>query len=440
MTVRALALELYEEVIDNKAYSNIVLNDALRFEELNPQDKGLLTEILYGTLQHKLTLEYYVRPFIKTKLRRWQRYLLLISVYQLEYLDRVPDYAVINDAVEIAKERGGLQAGKQINGILRAYLRGERPDIDGIKNDAARLSLKYSMPKWLVKHWFKHYSTEETERIISSLNEKPQMYLRVNKKLVDRSNLIEMLLDEGYDVRASDLHPDAIEFNGQNITHSQSYKDGFFAIQDVSSMFVNLALNPAGEDDILDACSAPGGKGLHALESMDGGTVSLGDVHEHKITLIDNEAARLKHSNYEAFVADAAEYDYGRQFDRIIVDAPCSGLGVVKRKPEIKYERNEEDINELVELQLEILDNVKKYLKPGGVLIYSTCTIHQLENENVAYTFKKTHDDIEFDDFSIPAFNFTGPYRQILPYEHHTDGFFIARFKKSDSDATEQEG
>lgn len=433
MTVRALALELYEDVIDNKAYSNIVLNEALRFEELNSQDKGLLTEILYGTLQHKLTLEYYVRPFIKTKLRRWQRYLLLISIYQLEYLDRVPDFAVINEAVEIAKERGGLQAGKQINGILRAYLRGERPNIDDIKNDAARLSLKYSMPKWLVKHWFKHYSTEETERIISSLNEKPQMYLRVNKKLIDRDNLIEILLNEGYDVRESNLHPDAIEFNGQNITHSQSYKDGFFAIQDVSSMFVNLALDPDDDDDILDVCSAPGGKGLHALESMDSGSVTLGDVHEHKITLIDNEASRLQHTNYEAFVADAETHDYGRQFDRIIVDAPCSGLGVVKRKPEIKYERNEESINELVELQLHILDNVKKYLKPNGILIYSTCTIHQLENENVAYTFKKNHDDIEFDDFSIPAFNFTGPYRQILPYEHQTDGFFIARFKKSDS-------
>ena len=433
MTVRALALELYEDVIDNKAYSNIVLNEALRFEELNSQDKGLLTEILYGTLQHKLTLEYYVRPFIKTKLRRWQRYLLLISIYQLEYLDRVPDFAVINEAVEIAKERGGLQAGKQINGILRAYLRGERPNIDDIKNDAARLSLKYSMPKWLVKHWFKHYSTEETERIISSLNEKPQMYLRVNKKLIDRDNLIEILLNEGYDVRESNLHPDAIEFNGQNITHSSSYKDGFFAIQDVSSMFVNLALDPDDDDDILDVCSAPGGKGLHALESMDSGSVTLGDVHEHKITLIDNEASRLQHTNYEAFVADAETHDYGRQFDRIIVDAPCSGLGVVKRKPEIKYERNEESINELVELQLDILDNVKKCLKPNGILIYSTCTIHQLENENVAYTFKKNHDDIEFDDFSIPAFNFTGPYRQILPYEHQTDGFFIARFKKSDS-------
>ena len=433
MTVRALALELYEDVIDNKAYSNIVLNEALRFEELNSQDKGLLTEILYGTLQHKLTLEYYVRPFIKTKLRRWQRYLLLISIYQLEYLDRVPDFAVINEAVEIAKERGGLQAGKQINGILRAYLRGERPNIDDIKNDAARLSLKYSMPKWLVKHWFKHYSTEETERIISSLNEKPQMYLRVNKKLIDRDNLIEILLNEGYDVRESTLHPDAIEFNGQNITHSSSYKDGFFAIQDVSSMFVNLALDPDDDDDILDVCSAPGGKGLHALESMDSGSVTLGDVHEHKITLIDNEASRLQHTNYEAFVADAETHDYGRQFDRIIVDAPCSGLGVVKRKPEIKYERNEESINELVELQLDILDNVKKCLKPNGILIYSTCTIHQLENENVAYTFKKNHDDIEFDDFSIPAFNFTGPYRQILPYEHQTDGFFIARFKKSDS-------
>lgn len=303
MTVRALALELYEDVIDNKAYSNIVLNEALRFEDLNSQDKGLLTEILYGTLQHKLTLEYYVRPFVKTKLRRWQRYLLLISIYQLEYLDRVPDFAVINEAVEIAKERGGLQAGKQINGILRAYLRGERPNIDDIKNDAARLSLKYSMPKWLVKHWFKHYSTEETERIISSLNEKPQMYLRVNKKLIDRDNLIEILLNEGYDVRESNLHPDALEFNGQNITHSQSYKDGFFAIQDVSSMFVNLALDPDDDDDILDVCSAPGGKGLHALESMDSGSVTLGDVHEHKITLIDNEAARLQHTNYEAFVA-----------------------------------------------------------------------------------------------------------------------------------------
>lgn len=433
MTVRSLALELYEDVIDDKAYSNIVLNEALRFEELNAQDKGLLTEILYGTLQHKLTLEYYVRPFIKTKLRRWQRYLLLISVYQLEYLDRVPDFAVINEAVEIAKERGGLQAGKQINGILRAYLRGGRPAVDDIKNDAARLSLKYSMPKWLVKHWFKHYSTEETERILKSLNEKPQMYLRVNKKLVDRENLIEMLLNEGYDVRESKLHPDAIEFNGQNITHSQSYKDGFFAIQDVSSMFVNLALDPADGDTILDACSAPGGKGFHALESMEDGHVSLGDVHDHKITLIDNEGKRLKHDNYEAFVKDASTGDYGGLYDRIIVDAPCSGLGVVKRKPEIKYERTEESISDLVELQLEILDNVKKHLKPNGILIYSTCTIHQLENENVAYTFKKRHDDIEFDDFNIPAFNFTGPYRQILPYEHQTDGFFIARFKKSDS-------
>lgn len=433
MTVRALALELYEEITDDKAYSNIVLNDALKHGELNAQDRGLLTEILYGTLQHKLTLEYYVRPFIKTKLRRWQRYLLLISVYQLEYLDRVPDFAVINEAVEIAKERGGLQAGKQINGILRAYLRGERPNIDEIKNDASRLSLKYSMPKWLVKHWFKHYSVEETERIVSALNEKPQMYLRVNKKMIDRGNLIDMLASEGYDVTASDLHPDAIEFNGQNITSSNSYKDGFFAIQDVSSMFVSQALDASDNDNILDACSAPGGKGLHALESMSDGFVTLGDIHEHKITLIENEASRLQHTNYEAFEADAVTHNYGQQFDRIIVDAPCSGLGVVKRKPEIKYERSEESISELVELQLKILDNVKKYLKPNGILIYSTCTIHQLENENVIYTFKKKHDDIEFDDFNIPAFDFTGPYRQILPYEHQTDGFFIARFKKSDS-------
>lgn len=433
MTVRKIALELFEEVIDDKAYSNIVLNDVLKHTDLKPEDRGLLTEILYGTLQHKLTLEYYIRPFIKAKIRRWQRYLLLISVYQLEYLDRVPDFAIINEAVEIAKERGGLQSGNQINGILRGYLRGERPNIDDIKNDATRLSIKYSMPKWLVKHWFSHYSIEETERIIKSLNDKPQMYLRVNNKLIERDNLIEMLVSEGYDVRASELHPDALEFNGQNITDSESYKDGFFAIQDVSSMFVSYALDASDDDNILDACSAPGGKGFHALESMDGGFVTLGDVHEHKITLIDNDAARLKHTNYEAFVADAVTHNYNQQFDRIIVDAPCSGLGVVKRKPEIKYERSEDSISELVELQLEILDNVKKYLKPNGVLVYSTCTIHQMENENVVYTFKKKHDDIEFENFNIPALDFTGPYRQILPYELQTDGFFIAKFKKLSS-------
>ena len=198
-------------------------------------------------------------------------------------------------------------------------------------------------------------------------------------------------------------------------------------------MFVAMALKPEDNDVILDACSAPGGKGMHALESMHGGEVVFADLHDHKITLINNEATRLKHTNYQALSADAKSFDYGRQFDRIIVDAPCSGLGVIKRKPEIKYERSSDSIEELVELQLEILDNVKKHLKPGGILIYSTCTIHQLENENVAFTFKKKHDDIEFDDFSIPAFDFTGPYRQILPYEHDTDGFFIARFKKSQS-------
>ena len=433
MTVRALALELYQEVIDDKAYSNIVLNEALRFEELNNEDRGLLTELLYGTLQHKLTLEYYIKPFIKTKLKAWQRHLLHMSVYQFEYLDRVPDYAVINEAVEIAKDLGGLQASKQINGILRAYLRGERPDFDHIKDDAHRLSLKYSMPKWVIRHWFKHYSYDETEKILAALNKRPQMSLRTNKKLIDRQDLINRLNEEGYQAETSDLHEDAIKVKGQGITRSQAYKDGLFAIQDVSSMFVQKALNPSDGDTILDACAAPGGKGMHALESMEGGFVSFGDLHEHKIALIDNEGKRLKHTNYEAFMADAAKDDYGGTFDRIIVDAPCSGLGVVKRKPEIKYERSSETIESLVELQLEILDNVKKYLKPNGVLIYSTCTIHQLENENVAYTFKKKHADIDFDDFTLEAFDFKGPYKQILPYEHDTDGFFIARFKKTES-------
>lgn len=433
MSIRLLALEAYSRIIDEKGYSNIVINDILKEQELSAADKGLFTEIVYGTIARKLTIEYYLNPYIKTRLKRWHRRLLEISVYQICFLDRVPDYAVINDAVNIAKYESGRQLANTTNAILRNFIRDARPDLSEISNEVKRLSVTTSIPSWIIKHWKTHYGMNGAKDIAESLSQRPNMYIRVNTRQTSAANLIDRLKEEGHTVHKTELHEDALQVTtGADILNTNAYKEGLFSVQDVSSMFVLNALAPEKTDRILDACSAPGGKGLHALEKVTEGQVDLADIHNHKIGILKQQAKRLKLTNCKTFKADAAEYQYEEMYDKIIVDAPCSGLGVIKRKPEIRYERREKDIDTLVSLQLDILNHVKKYLKPGGVLIYSTCTMHQMENENVAYTFKKSNSDIDFDDFHIPALDFTGSYRQILPQEMDTDGFFIARFKKKE--------
>ncbi|GAB3069728.1 16S rRNA (cytosine(967)-C(5))-methyltransferase RsmB [Salinicoccus sesuvii] len=431
MQLREMALEAYSRVMDEGGYSNIVLNDMIKSSDLAPNDRGLLTEIVYGTISKKLTIQFYIRPFIRTKLKRWQKNLLDITVYQIVWLDRVPNYAAINEAVDIAKKWGGPQAGKAINGILRNFEREPLEDISKIKSETLRLSIETSIPEWIITHWKIHHGIGGAAEIAHALNDRPKMYIRTNTTRISRDALVANLLDEGFSAIPSEIQKDAIEVKGE-VLQSDLYQKGFFSIQDVSSMLVNDALSPESDDVILDACSAPGGKGLHALEKVPGGHVDLSDIHEHKIPLIEQQAERLDLSGYETFQGDATKKVYPRQYDRIIVDAPCSGLGVIRRKPEIRYERRAEDVDSLVDLQLEILANIKQYLKPGGVLVYSTCTIHQMENENVAYTFMKENDDIEFDPFVLEAFDFEGPYRQILPQEVGTDGFFIARFRKKE--------
>ncbi|AKG73737.1 16S rRNA (cytosine(967)-C(5))-methyltransferase RsmB [Salinicoccus halodurans] len=432
MNVRELALEAYTRITEEGGYSNIVLNDIIKNNEMESADRGLLTEIVYGTISKRLTIDFYIKPYIKKKIRRWQKSLLYLSVYQIVWLERVPNYAVINEAVDIAKDIGGPGHANVINGILRNFERNPLRDIGGVKKDLSRLSIETSIPLWILRQWKTHHGMEGAEKIARALNTHPVMYIRTNTSVISRQELLEKLQMDGHDVEKSALHPDAVKVHGGDILRSALYKEGYFSIQDVSSMLVNTALEPERDDVILDACSAPGGKGLHALEKMTVRHVDLSDIHEHKIPLIKSQAKRLGLENFNAFQGDAAAHDYSRMYDRIIVDAPCSGLGVIRRKPEIRYERTEQDIGPLVELQLDILNHVKNYLKPGGILVYSTCTIHQMENENVAYTFKKQNDDMEFDPFSIDALDFEGPFKQILPHEAGTDGFFIARFRKKE--------
>lgn len=430
--VRALAFETIQDIINDKAYSNIIIDDVLSNNELNRADKGLYTELVYGTLKRKYTLDYLLKPFVQTKLKGWVRQLLWMSIYQYVYLDKIPEHAIINEAVEIAKYKGGPHNGNVVNGILRNIMRSDLPDFTEITDDKKRIAIEYSLPKWLVDHWTTHFGIEKTETIAQSFLDKVTTTVRVNLTRISVDDAIRRLTDD-YIVEQDREIETCLHISGKPIIESRMFKDGLISIQDKSSMFIGELMALKEGDQVLDACSAPGGKACHIAEILNGtGHVDATDIHEHKIDLIDFNIRKLRLSNISAFEHDATE-KYDKVYDKILVDAPCSGLGVLRHKPEIKYEQSQHAIESLVEIQLEILNNVKYNVKPGGTMIYSTCTIEQMENENVVYTFLKENKDFEFDQFEHPITGEKVKTMQILPQDFNSDGFFITRIRRKEN-------
>lgn len=430
--VRALAFETIQDIINDKAYSNIIINDVLSNNELNRADKGLYTELVYGTLKRKYTLDYLLKPFVQTKLKGWVRQLLWMSIYQYVYLDKIPEHAIINEAVEIAKYKGGPHNGNVVNGILRNIMRSDLPDFTEITDDKKRIAIEYSLPKWLVDHWTTHFGIEKTETIAQSFLDKVTTTVRVNLTRISVDDAIRRLTDD-YIVEQDREIETCLHISGKPIIESRMFKDGLISIQDKSSMFIGELMALKEGDQVLDACSAPGGKACHIAEILNGtGHVDATDIHEHKIDLIDFNIRKLRLSNISAFEHDATE-KYDKVYDKILVDAPCSGLGVLRHKPEIKYEQSQHAIESLVEIQLEIINNVKYNVKPGGTMIYSTCTIEQMENENVVYTFLKENKDFEFDQFEHPITGEKVKTMQILPQDFNSDGFFITRIRRKEN-------
>lgn len=431
--VRLLAFETIQDIINDKAYSNIIINEVLSNNELNRADKSLFTELVYGTLKRKYTLDYLLKPFVQTKLKGWVRQLLWMSIYQYAYLDKIPEHAIIHEAVEIAKYKGGPHNGNVVNGILRNMMRSELPDFTEITDDKKRIAIEYSLPKWLVDHWVTHLGLEKTEEIAQSFLDKVSITVRVNLTRITVDEAIRRLTDDDYIVELDKEIDTCLHISGKPIIESRLFKDGLVSIQDKSSMFVGEIMSLTEGDKVLDACSAPGGKACHIAEILNGtGHVDATDIHEHKIDLIDFNIKKLRLSNISAFEHDATE-KYDKVYDKILVDAPCSGLGVLRHKPEIKYEQSQHSIQSLVEIQLEILNNVKDSVKPGGTIIYSTCTIEQMENENVIYTFLKANNDFEFDAFEHPITGEKVKTMQVLPQDFNSDGFFITRIKRKET-------
>ncbi|TKC18615.1 16S rRNA (cytosine(967)-C(5))-methyltransferase RsmB [Robertmurraya kyonggiensis] len=441
--VRESALNLLEAIEKNQSYSNLLLNNVIKKNNVEPKDIGLLTELTYGTLQRKMTLDFYLEPFLKKarKLEPWVKQLLRITLYQMIYLDKIPDRAAIFEAVEIAKKKGHKGISSMVNGVLRTIQREGVPSLEEIKDPIERLAIATSHPEWLVKRWVEQLGFEKAQEMCEINLTAPLQTARVNTTKINREQCLQMLQEEGYQVEASPVIPEALKCLKGNLANSNTFKKGFITIQDESSMLVAHALGVGKDEHILDACAAPGGKSTHIAEklSLTGQVISL-DLHEHKVKLIAENANRLGLNNIETKALDSRkvqEHFEKESFDRILLDAPCSGLGVMRRKPDMKYTKKEEDVFRLHSIQTDLLKAVAPLLKKGGILVYSTCTVDDVENQKIVDAFLAENSEFEGDlgfknrmpeaiqplckDYSL----------QILPQDFGSDGFYIAVLKKN---------
>ncbi|GEQ48368.1 16S rRNA (cytosine(967)-C(5))-methyltransferase RsmB [Tetragenococcus koreensis] len=441
-TVRYAALQALERIQKGGAYSNLLLKEEIEKGQLSDQDSRLLTELVYGTVSRQLLLEFYLQPFIAKakKVDAWVKLLLELSLYQLYYLDRVPDHAVLNEAVEIAKVRGNAGIGKFVNGILRNVKRQGLPDPSQISDPINRLATQISMPKWLTERLTEEIGFEQTKQLGLSLFSPSHVSLRVDTRKISREEALDSLAAEGIDATESTVSEYGIIAEKGFVGKSRLFKEGLLTVQDETSMLVAPALQIEKQQQVLDACAAPGGKTTHIasfLDAQENGRVTALDIHEHKIQLIKENAARMQVED----VVNTRQLDARKvsntfaatSFDRILVDAPCSGLGLMRRKPDIKYVKKPDDLPKLAQIQLEILESVAPTLKPSGILVYSTCTILTEENQQVIDQFLQKH--AEFERMEVPLNKQLKPSLHdkmvtIYPHQYYTDGFFISCLRK----------
>jgi len=436
--VRDAALSILMEINDHQAYSNLLLHRTIEKYGIETKDRGLLTELTYGTLQHRMTLDYYLEPFVRGKLDGWVRELLRLSLYQIVYLTKIPPHAVVHEAVEIAKRRGHKRIAPTVNGILRSVLRKGVRSLDEMQDGTLKTSIETSHPEWLIKRWNEQFGEEEAAIMAHENNHPAAMTIRVNTAKATPDEVVALLESEGVEVRKGEVVPECIISESGNLANTKAYKDGLITIQDESSMLPVLALDLSSGMKVLDMCAAPGGKTTHIAEKMnDKGEVFAHDLHEHKLKLIEANATRLGLTSIQASSGDSRKltelYELS-SFDRILVDAPCSGLGVIRRKPEIKYNKTQADIDGLTSIQSDLLDTARELIKSDGVIVYSTCTVEYAENQGMVERFLGRHTDME----KIPLSQLTGNEKlviedntlQVLPQHFGSDGFFVAAFRK----------
>ncbi len=442
VNTREIVLEMLLEVIDGDKYSHTVLNQCLRkHQTLSKQERAFTSHLFIGTVKRYLTLDYVINQYASLpvkKMKPFIRNLLRMSVYQLMYMEQIPVSAVCNEAVKLAKKRSFGKLSGFVNGILRTISRSlkEITYPDPVGTTAEYLEVVYSTPKWLVEELLAEYSYATVETMLAASLKEKETTIRCNMRLVAPKELKTMLEQEGVTVQESDYLPYAFQIKDYDYLEKlEPFRKGCFTVQDVSSMLVCEVAGITEQDFLIDVCAAPGGKALHAAQTAD--QVLARDLTEYKIKLIEENRIRMGFQNVTAQVWDATVPDeslVGRA-DVVIADLPCSGLGVLGKKADLKYKLTQNQHKELIELQRLILDKVEKYVKPGGILIYSTCTIYRGENEeNRSWFLEHYPYSPEAIDSRLPELLHTETtkegYLQLLQGIQNTDGFFIAKFRK----------
>ncbi|MFT5872251.1 MAG: 16S rRNA (cytosine967-C5)-methyltransferase [Clostridium sp.] len=437
---RLVAIVVIEKVINENAYSNIVLGLELNKSDLNDKDKALVTEIVYGTLKYKYTIDKILSRFIKKGFESVDSFvlnILRISVYQIRFLDKIPSFAVVNEAVNLTKKMSNVGAAQLVNGVLRNYLRSDNAPYYNEKNDIERLCFEYSFSKALVKLFIKQYGPLQAEEILKGLNYKPDVTVRVNTLKLTYEEIWEKLIENGYNIEKGYACPFAIRIiKGKNIEDNLLFNEGSITVQDESAMLTALSLDLLPNLEVLDLCSAPGGKTTHIAEIMrNTGHIFAFDLHENKLSLIKQNLSRIGIVNTTCDVMDATIYDPSllQSADRVLIDVPCSGLGIIRKKPEIKWSKHIKDIENIIQTQRNIMENASKYIKKGGVLVYSTCTLNKEENEGNVDWFIENHPEFKIQPVfygKLGNINYSDVgYATILPNEY-MDGFFIAKIIK----------
>ena len=433
MNIKQVAINLISQV-DKGAYSNIVLNETFKTLNINSKEKAFITEIFYGVIRNKKFLDYIIGKNTKEIKKEWIRNLLRISIYQITFMDS-DNKGVVWEATELAKKKYGVPISKFINGTLRNYLRNKDSELKNLA-DEKNYEVLYSIPEWFCDILEKQYGNENLKQSITSLKKIPYLSVRVNKLKYTEKEFEEFLKEK--DIQIIKKVDTVYYVNSGLIIISEEFKTGKIIAQDASSYLAARNLGVIPNELVLDICAAPGGKTAVLAENMENeGEIIAIDIYQHKIKLIDTNMKKLGIDIVKAIVMDARNVNkQGRKFDKILVDVPCSGYGVIRKKPEILYSKNKENIEELAKLQLEILNSAADILKDGGELIYSTCTITDEENTNNIEKFLKEREEFKAEKLYIPE-NVSGDYDKLGGFcinykEEIMDNFYIIKLVKGE--------